>query len=277
MRTANRMRRASRVGTASPAGKVSEKRASSQKRTATSTTGSSQSPKPRWLAKEAPRQYLSSAAAALAVLPMVLLLGVRFNVEDGVQQYLTHLTYIYAVIMIVSTLVYVPLTLLAFRRLSGPDLRRVAAWSSPRSQAERATQRRWGTGEVAQAVGSAVLSLAIVVMLLSSAKLRGDLMLSIAALAGVACSWVLILVSFAVRYLREWALDRLHYDFGDEAPVFSDMVFLSLQMSTTYNLGNTVLRTTSLRRVATAHNLMAFVFNTVILALLISVALPSIV
>ncbi len=240
-------------------------------------TGSTQCIHPRWLAKETPRQYLSSAAAVLAIVPLATLMGIRFDVAEGMQRYFTHLIYVYAVIMIVSTLVYVPLTLFAFRRLTGLSLRRVAAWSSPRSEAELATQRRRGTGEVAQALGSAFVSLAIVVMLLSSDQLRGDLLLSAAALAGVACSWMLILVSFAVRYLREWALGRLHYDFGDEPPVFSDMVFLSLQMSTAYNLANTQLRSAALRRVATAHNLMAFVFNTVILALLISVALPSLV
>lgn len=240
-------------------------------------TGSSQSVKPRWLAKETPRQYLSSAAAVLAIVPLAVFTGIRFDIAEGMPRYLTQLIYIYAVIMIVSTLVYVPLTLFAFRKLSGSALSQVAAWSSPRSEAELANQRRRGTGEVAQAVGSAFVSLAIVVMLLSSTQLRGDLLLSVAALAGVACSWVLILVSFAVRYLREWALGRLHYDFGEEPPVFSDMVFLSLQMSTAYNLTGAQLRTAALRRAATAHNLLAFVFNTVILALLISVALPSLV
>ena len=95
-------------------------------------TGSSQSVKPRWLAKETPRQYLSSAAAVLAIVPLAVFTGIRFDIAEGMPRYLTQLIYIYAVIMIVSTLVYVPLTLFAFRKLSGSALSQVCLlYTSP--------------------------------------------------------------------------------------------------------------------------------------------------
>lgn len=44
----------------------------------------------------------------LAIVPLAIFADIRFDIAEGMPRYLTQLIYIYAVIMIVSTLVYVP-------------------------------------------------------------------------------------------------------------------------------------------------------------------------
>lgn len=58
---------------------------------------------------------------------------------------------------------------------------------------------------------------------------------------------------------------------GDEGVVFSDCVYLSSQVQTTFSSSDVTVETTLARRMVTGHTLVAFAFNTVIIALLIAV------
>jgi uncharacterized membrane protein len=95
------------------------------------------------------------------------------------------------------------------------------------------------------------------------------------ALVAMVASWILIVVAFAVRYMRDWAADGGEFIESREAPSFVDFLLVSLQVSTGYNLAKGMFETRRSRRNALTHNVIAYVFNTVIIALVISVALPA--
>jgi uncharacterized membrane protein len=53
--------------------------------------------------------------------------------------------------------------------------------------------------------------------------------------------------------------------------VFWDCVYLATQVQTTFSSSDVVVETTLTRRIVSGHTLVAFAFNTVIIALLIAV------
>ena len=53
--------------------------------------------------------------------------------------------------------------------------------------------------------------------------------------------------------------------------VFWDCVYLATQVQTTFSSSDVVVGTTLTRKIVTGHTLVAFAFNTVIIALLIAV------
>ncbi len=60
---------------------------------------------------------------------------------------------------------------------------------------------------------------------------------------------------------------------GDSAPTWDDYVYLAVQVSTTFSTHDGTVVTTAMRRKVTAQSVIAFVFNTVIVALVVSAML----
>ena len=90
------------------------------------------------------------------------------------------------------------------------------------------------------------------------------------AVLSVALSWCLVHTLYAQRYAREYYHDPVGgIDFESEEgadPVFSDFAYLSFDLGMTYQVSDTTLRTTQLRRVVLRHTLLSYLFGTVILA-----------
>lgn len=87
----------------------------------------------------------------------------------------------------------------------------------------------------------------------------------------VATSWLVTVVSYAVDYARITATAGGLTFPGDEGVVFWDCVYLAAQVQTTFSSSDVTIETTLTRRIVTGHTLIAFAFNTVIIALLIAV------
>jgi uncharacterized membrane protein len=128
---------------------------------------------------------------------------------------------------------------------------------------------------------AAVASLLAVGLLLGSAKgLRPSQQAGHAILAGltVAASWCLTHTVFALRYAH------IFYQAGDEAqgegldfprenhPDFLDFAYFSFVIGMTCQVSDVQITARRIRRVALLHGVLAFVFNTVILALSINLA-----
>jgi uncharacterized membrane protein len=91
-------------------------------------------------------------------------------------------------------------------------------------------------------------------------------------IAVVVTSLVLTISSYAVRYAREWAGDGGGIVFpGDQEPTFMDFAYLAIQVSTTFSSSDVTIERTHARRVVSVHSLISFAFNTIIVALLVSV------
>lgn len=239
-------------------------------------SGSSQAVQPRWLAREDHRQWI---VGAIGISVLVPLLFPGFSDIDEAATWLERLAvpviFAYAVMQATSVLSYVPLTLWAFRGVAGEDLATLARFSSPRN-ADEERQLRWaGFDEVSTAIGAGGISLICVIAFILVPGVRESPLASYGALVAMVASWMLIVVAFAVRYLRDWAADGGEFIESREAPSFVDFLLVSLQVSTGYNLAKGMFETRRSRRNALTHNVIAYVFNTVIIALVISVALPA--
>ncbi len=99
---------------------------------------------------------------------------------------------------------------------------------------------------------------------------EGSVLLFAVGLLAVAGSWILLLGTFAMEYAREWQ-ESDGFAFPGEEPVqYDDFVYLSVQASTTYSTSDVSTLNRRARRLVTAHSVSAFVFATVILALLVA-------
>ena len=93
-----------------------------------------------------------------------------------------------------------------------------------------------------------------------------------------AASWLLVHTAFALHYAHAYyvALGQagsapLEFP-RQEAPVYLDFLYFSLVVGMTSQTADVAIASTRIRRLAMAHGLIAFVFNTTLLALSINIA-----
>jgi uncharacterized membrane protein len=169
------------------------------------------------------------------------------------------------------------LTWVAFGRASAGELaRRLAATEPSERLLARILWIAFGGGAVLWAVsGSAIAVIAVVYLALHPSGDRSTVFAWAAVLA-IASSWALTANAFAVRYARE-NVRRGGAEFpGPAAPEFSDYVYLAIQLGTTFAGSDVQFTTKRMRRTAAVHSVLSFAFNSVIVALLVSVLLTRI-
>jgi uncharacterized membrane protein len=92
------------------------------------------------------------------------------------------------------------------------------------------------------------------------------------AVVSVALSWAAVQATFMLHYARLYYGDGGGIDFNDEAdPDFRDFAYLALTIGMTYQVSDTDLTSKALRRAATWHALLSYLFGTVIVAVMINV------
>jgi uncharacterized membrane protein len=93
-------------------------------------------------------------------------------------------------------------------------------------------------------------------------------------------SWLVTHVTFAFRYAHEYyahdeggpEIDR-GLDFpGDNEPDYLDFLYFALVLGMTFQVSDVEITARKLRRVATLHGLLSFLFNTVIVAFTVNIA-----
>jgi uncharacterized membrane protein len=93
-------------------------------------------------------------------------------------------------------------------------------------------------------------------------------------------SWLMTHTSFAIRYAHEYYakdLGRAEVDGGlqfpgDDLPDYFDFFYFALVLGMTFQVSDVQITARKLRRLATAHGLLGFLFNTIILALTVNIA-----
>lgn len=130
-------------------------------------------------------------------------------------------------------------------------------------------------------VAGAIASLAAITLELSGFKayppLRQGLHIGLVALT-FATSWLLVHTSFALHYAHAYyvSIGREHtppLEFPrQEAPMYMDFLYFSMIIGMTSQTADVAITTTRMRRLAMAHGVIAFVFNTALLALTINIA-----
>lgn len=130
-------------------------------------------------------------------------------------------------------------------------------------------------------VAAAIASLAAVVLELSGMKTypltRQGLHVGLAAVTFMA-SWLLVHTSFALHYAHLYYVSvgrnggpPLEFS-RQENPVYMDFLYFSMVVGMTSQTADVVIASTRMRRLVMAHGIIAFVFNTTLLALTINIA-----
>ena len=97
--------------------------------------------------------------------------------------------------------------------------------------------------------------------------------------ATLVLSWLLTQAVFALRYAHEYyarsegeKLDRGLEFPGEQCPDYWDFLYFSIVLGMTFQVSDVQITARKLRRLATLHGLLGFVFNTVIIALTVNLA-----
>jgi uncharacterized membrane protein len=123
-------------------------------------------------------------------------------------------------------------------------------------------------------IGAAAVALVTVLVDLADAEVSvsrtGDVVI---ALLAIGVTWLFIQIAFAQHYAHELRRERITLAFpGSEKPGFWDLTYVALMIGITYQSTDVATSYAALRKLLIAHALMSFVFNTVILALVINLA-----
>jgi uncharacterized membrane protein len=129
---------------------------------------------------------------------------------------------------------------------------------------------------------AAVASVVALAVELSAAKGQPGGGLRVALAAGtVVLSWLFVQIAFAMHYAHVYFLAEdmcaqhqggLDFGYGTEEPDYWDFVHFAIVIGATSQTADIVFKSKEMRRVGTLHSLVAFGFNTAILATMINLA-----
>jgi len=215
------------------------------------------------------RGWVSSVAALLAALAVlaILVFVVRIDISDSTQWVVP----VYAVSWPLYTAVYVGWGYRAYSRLDHASLRRVTVAEDREEQRQRS--RFLGmTRTTNTTISAAVIAVIVTVAIAQQPEFRGDPFYVALALLTVAGSWVLMVFSFAQSYLRLGVDDdgaHLRFHLPDRTH-FGDYVTFAVLISTMAATTSAEVASRTAWRVVRTNVIIAFVFNSVIIAMMVS-------
>jgi uncharacterized membrane protein len=182
---------------------------------------------------------------------------------------------------VVVAVTFCALSVIAFAGLRGRPLREALERSVPR--------RRWsawaiGGGAAAWSVQFSVLALGVGVALARGTGVVEDPVVVVLGVALVLSAWATVLVSYALHYARldagagvdQKPVGGPRFGFPGEGPrAFADYVYVAAHVSTSFSTADVTVLDTATRRTVTAHAVVAFAFNAVIVALVVAVLVSS--
>ncbi|WP_241702124.1 DUF1345 domain-containing protein [Leifsonia shinshuensis] len=111
--------------------------------------------------------------------------------------------------------------------------------------------------------------IAVVWVLVDARSLKGGAQIGVALLAivSVALSWLLVHTLYTLRYARIYYRRDGGVDFNqDDPPRYSDFAYLAFTLGMTFQVSDTNITSSYLRRTILGHTLLSYVFGTVIVA-----------
>ncbi len=228
----------------------------------------------RWLADDLTRSMVTVPFLAVPVLLLALTPGLGVPDDD---KPLAGVLVLYCALL----LVYPGLTLLAFAGLSGERLA-VALEEARRRQLRRprwvrraVTWRDDGVGGDGPSwpVLLALGSLAVAIWLVVSESLRSSPLLLATSILMIVLAWGGSLVAYAVHAARLDTVEgglRFPADTDDDERSFSDYLYLALGVQAAFGPSDVQVTTRRMRRTLSGHMLVGWIFNTVVVAALVS-------
>ena len=176
------------------------------------------------------------------------------------------------IVLLVYLVVYLTVTSVVFSRAGSGDIRRWAARESRGTFVQRyVTGSAPGPGV---SIFFAAVALGVAMLWLPSRggeSLPSPVRLAIGGLL-VVVAWVCVVVSFAVAFFADNIVeDDAALEFpGGRAARWSDYVYFAVSVMTTFGTTDVTVTSRRMRRTITAHAIIAFVFNTVTVATLVT-------
>jgi uncharacterized membrane protein len=124
-------------------------------------------------------------------------------------------------------------------------------------------------------IGAALASLGAIVKLVMTDQSQNGLTLAIIT---IVLSWAFIHTTFSLHYAHEFYGDSddggggLAFPGGEEAPDYWDFVYFSFVIGMTSQVSDVGVTTKQIRRTVAIHGVIAFLFNTALLALTVNIA-----
>jgi len=136
---------------------------------------------------------------------------------------------------------------------------------------EHATQDDPGRGFAAALIliASVVSLVAVVVLVIDAGKANGlaqalDIVLGVAS---VIISWTSVHLIYTLRYADLYFKDNNAIDFNSsQPPTFQDFAYVAFTIGMTYQVSDTSLKSTQIRKTARQHAILSYVFGTAIIA-----------
>ncbi|WP_197519617.1 DUF1345 domain-containing protein [Pseudonocardia sp. HH130630-07] len=225
-----------------------------------------------------PPRLISDTARYVVATVVTVVLAAAYGavvaaVEPGSVGSLRFIVSLYFGAWSVYSLFYAALTWAVLHRADGYQL---VGWLTEDRQGRRRRRRtEWlaGSGGPYGAVSFCAAAIGAVAAASIVPQLRGDPLVIVLAVLVVASSWLLILVVYTVHYARENTQRgglAFHGVDDDGPPRLADYLYLAIQVGTAYNGADVVATSRAMRRTVTGHAVVAFVYNTVLIALLVS-------
>lgn len=132
-------------------------------------------------------------------------------------------------------------------------------------------------------MGASLISLIAILLLLKSTKGQSDSAIAasiILAMSAVIVSWWLVHTVFTMRYAHLYytinkgdktPVGGLDFPGGEKYPDYLDFVYFSFVIGMTFQVSDVEISSKNIRRLAWVHGIIAFAFNTAIVALSINV------
>lgn len=163
---------------------------------------------------------------------------------------------------------YIAMTWWAFRGLDAHDLQQAIRTSN--AQRNVRLERLGGIDLMSWVLTAVAAALIIVVFTLVDPGTRHSLHAMLLALALVVLAWLLMMVASTILLLRLDA-DRTAFAFPDDGPHgMDDYRYLATQVLTTFASSDVQVLSTAARKAITNLAIAAMVFNTVVVAILVS-------
>lgn len=170
----------------------------------------------------------------------------------------------------VYALVQILLTVRAFSGVAPERLPALVERTRPSSRVHKLLTFGEGPG-TAVTLAAVALSGAALLPRLDLTTSSGNLLRGAVIIASVVLSWVVVVVSYAVFYARRDFEERgLDFPGDDAAHGWSDYLYFSLAVAATFGTTDVEVVSARMRRTVLTHTAITFVFNTVIIALLVA-------
>ncbi|WP_420112641.1 DUF1345 domain-containing protein [Pseudactinotalea sp.] len=243
-------------------------------------------PRSIWLLSEARRSALSlMAAVPLSFLAVLLLVRLSPELGEVILAGSTDRSLVGAVVAwTIFALIHTGLSWLSYSGLRGEQLRQAAAadpaWLKRHEGGPNVLVRLVvGSGPTSWATSISILALVAVVTMVLRPGLRAVPIVLILAFAMVALSWLNMAVMYAIHYVRANGLGErtdppLAFP-GEQPDQLIEYMYFAAGVQATFGSTDVAIRTSSMRKLVLGHSMMAFVYNTVIVGMVISLLLSA--